>query len=64
VDEIHLMFPVIVLYPLTAQLGFIPTWREDETAEERMGMQALAEPPPWDERGSIVGGMWRCLWRR
>ncbi|KAF8451773.1 hypothetical protein BGX38DRAFT_1181063 [Terfezia claveryi] len=51
VDETHLIFPVIVLYPLTAQSDFIPTWREDETAEERMGMQVLAEPPPWDEKG-------------
>ncbi|RPB24086.1 TPR-like protein, partial [Terfezia boudieri ATCC MYA-4762] len=51
VDETHLVFPVIVLYPLTAQSDFISTWREDETAEERMGMQVLAEPPPWDEKG-------------
>ncbi|KAF8421431.1 TPR domain-containing protein [Tirmania nivea] len=45
-----LVLPTIVLYPLAAQSDFIPTWREDETAEERLGMQALAEPPPWDER--------------
>jgi len=43
-DETYLLFPVIVLYPLTAQLDFILTWREDETAEEMMGMQVLAEP--------------------
>jgi len=47
-EEGKLVFPVIVLYPLTAQSDFIPTWREDETVEERLGMQVLAEPPPWD----------------
>lgn len=35
------MFPVIVLYPLTAQSNFILTWREDEMAE-KIGMQVLA----------------------
>lgn len=43
-----LLFPVIVLYPLHAQSDFVPTWREDETSEERLGGEVLSEPPPWD----------------
>ena len=58
------MFPVIVLYPLTAQSDSIPTWKEDETAEERVGMQVLVEPPLWDEKGEYSWKSVKVLWRR
>ncbi|KAF8456688.1 hypothetical protein BGX38DRAFT_1162587 [Terfezia claveryi] len=44
--KIHLVFPLIVLYSLTTQSDFIPNWGEDETAEEGIGKQVLAEPLP------------------
>ena len=74
------MFPIAVLYPLMRQSDFILTWGEDKMAEERVGMQVLAEPPLWDEKGEynwksmeicmealaggLIMGVERCLWER
>ena len=49
-----LVFPVAILYPIHAQSDFVPTWREDESCNDRIGGQVLAEPPPWDAQNEYT----------
>lgn len=49
-----LVFPVVILYPINAQSDFVPTWREDESCNDRIGGQVLAEPPPWDAQSEYT----------
>lgn len=49
-----LVFPVVILYPIHAQSDFVPTWREDESCNDRIGGQVLAESSPWDTQGEYA----------